>query len=163
MMPIAPSGPGARELERFRRLAVLFDSAVRIPGTRWRFGVDAVLGLVPGVGDIAGAAFALYGIHVARLVGAPLVVQTRMLLHIALDVLAGTVPVVGDFFDIAFKAHARNSRLLDKWLENPSAVARRSKVALLAPLVAALGLLLAVCGLALWAFVACLRWLAGFF
>jgi len=161
--PFVPDGPSARELERFRRLAVLFDSAVRIPGTRWRFGADAVLGLVPGVGDIAGAVFALYGILVARRVGAPLVVQTRMLLHIALDVLAGTVPVIGDIFDIAFKAHMRNSRLLDRWLENPRSVARRSKAALIASLVAALVLLLAVCGLALWAFVACVRWVAGFF
>ena len=155
------AGPRAGELDRFRRLAVLFDSAVRIPGTRWRFGADAVLGLVPGVGDIAGAAFALYGLWVARRVGAPLVVQTRMLLHITLDVLVGTVPVIGDIFDIAFKAHVRNSRLLDQWLANPRAVVRRSKAALLAPLVAALALLAAVCGLAVWLFVVFVRWLAG--
>jgi len=159
--PTAYTGPRAAELERFRRLAALFDSAVRIPGTRWRFGVDAVLGLVPGVGDIAGAVFALYGIWVARRVGAPLVVQTRMLLHIALDVLAGTVPLVGDILDIAFKAHTRNRRLLDQWLENPRAATRRSKVALIAPPALALALLTAVCGLALWAFVAFVRFLAG--
>ena len=151
----------AAALARFRRVAELFDNAVRIPGTRWRFGIDAVLGLVPGLGDIAGALFALYGILVARMVGAPLAVQARMLLHIAIDVLAGTVPVVGDIFDIAFKAHVRNRRLLDRWLARPHVVARQSKAALIAVPVAALVLLVGVFAFSIWLFVALVRWLAG--
>lgn len=156
-------GVGAHDaaLARFRRLADLFDNAFPIPGTRWRFGLDAVLGLVPGVGDIAGAAFALYGLWVARRVGAPPAVQVRMLGHIAVDVLAGTVPVVGDVIDIAYKAHVRNRRLLDRWLARPHQVHRQTKLALIGVPVAALVGLAGVCALSLWSFVALVRWLAG--
>jgi hypothetical protein len=151
----------AAELARFRRVAELFDNAFRIPGTRWRFGLDAVLGLVPGLGDIAGALFALYGIGVARQVGAPLSVQVRMLVHIVVDVLAGTVPVLGDIFDIAFKAHVRNRKLLDRWLARPHVVARQSKAALIAVPVAALVILLGTFALSIWLFVALVRWVVG--
>jgi hypothetical protein len=84
-----------------------------------------------------------------------------MLVHIAVDVLAGAVPVAGDIFDIAFKAHVRNRNLLDQWLAQPHKVTRRSKAALVAVPVAALVILLGVFALALWLFVALMRWLAG--
>lgn len=142
-------------------MADLFDNAFPIPGTRWRFGLDAILGLVPGVGDIAGAIFALYALWVARRVGAPVVVQVRMLAHIAIDVLAGTIPMVGDVFDVVYKAHVRNRRLLDRWLARPHQVARQTKVALIALPAAALAGLAGVCALSLWVFIALVRWLAG--
>lgn len=161
-MPPVELAPGhERELRRLRRLADLFDNEFRIPLTRWRFGIDAILGLVPGAGDVAGALFALYGLWVANLVGAPASVQARMVLQIAIDVLAGMVPVVGDIFDIAFKAHVRNRRLLEAWLAKPQAVRRQSKAVLIALPTAALVLLLGSGALAIWGFAAFVRWLAG--
>lgn len=160
-MPPVQLAPGhERELRRLRRIADLFDNEFRIPLTRWRFGIDAILGLVPGAGDVAGALFALYGLWVANLVGAPASVQARMVLQVAIDVLAGMVPVVGDIFDIAFKAHVRNRRLLEGWLASPTRVRRQSKTLLIALPVGAVVVLLGSCVAAAWGFVALVRWVA---
>lgn len=127
--------------EQHRRLTVLFDEAFRIPGTGIRFGVDALLGLVPGAGDLAGALVAGYGILLARRIGVPGTVQLRMLGNVAIDLFGGSVPVIGDLFDVAFKAHTRNRLLLDRWQAEPSRVERISLAAMLAiPLLALLAL-----------------------
>jgi hypothetical protein len=118
---------GRRELERLRALTRLFDSAFAVPGTKWRFGVDALFGLIPGLGDIAGALVAVYALHVARGLRAPGAVQLHMLGNIAIDALIGTVPFIGDLFDFVFKAQTRNLALLDAWLETPHATERRSR------------------------------------
>ncbi len=114
-------------LARHRALAAVFDEAVQIPGTRLRFGLDALLGLFPGVGDLLGAGVAIYGITLARRLGAPTAVQLQMLGNVALDALGGAVPFFGDLFDFAFKAHARNRDLLQRWLDDPRPVARASR------------------------------------
>lgn len=101
---------------RARSIARLLDTAVRIPGTNIRFGLDAVLGLVPGVGDFAGAALSGYVLLTAARAGAPTTLLARMLANVGLDALVGAVPVLGDLFDVAFKANARNAALLDAWL-----------------------------------------------
>jgi hypothetical protein len=106
--------------ERYRRLARLFDSRFRIPGTRIRFGIDPLLGLLPVAGDLVTAAFAVYGVVLARRMNAPGRLQLRMGWNIAIDALAGSVPVLGDLFDAAFKAHSRNVLLLERWLEDRS-------------------------------------------
>jgi hypothetical protein len=161
-MPPVELAPGhEKELRRLRRIADLFDNEFRIPLTRWRFGIDAILGLVPGAGDVAGALFALYGLWVANLVGAPASVQARMVLQVAVDVLAGMVPVVGDIFDIAFKAHVRNRRLLEGWLASPTRVRRQSKAWLIVLPVGAFVVLLGCCAAAAWGFIALVRWVAG--
>ncbi len=150
-------------LDRFRSLADLLDRAFRLPGTRWRFGWDAVIGLVPGAGDVVGALFALYGIHVARSVGAPGIVQARMLLNVAIDLLGGAVPGVGDVFDAFFQAHVHNHRLLDRWLERPQTVTRRSRALLSGLPGGALVLVLGSVVAATWLFAVFVRWLAGLF
>ena len=161
-MPPVELAPGhEKELRRLRRIADLFDNEFRIPLMRWRFGIDAILGLVPGAGDVAGALFALYGLWVANLVGAPASVQARMVLQVAVDVLAGMVPVVGDIFDIAFKAHVRNRRLLEGWLASPTRVRRQSKAWLIVLPVGAFVVLLGCCAAAAWGFIALVRWVAG--
>jgi hypothetical protein len=103
--------------QRYLRLAELFDRRFRLPGTSIRFGLDPLLGLVPGVGDLAGAAFAVYGLVMARRLGAPRSLQWRMGWNITLDAVAGSLPLLGDLFDLVFKAHARNLKLLERWLE----------------------------------------------
>jgi hypothetical protein len=102
------------DLTTLRRWAVLLDSAFRVPGTNIRFGLDALIGLVPGLGDVTSpvytAALLLEGVR-RRL---PLVVQARMVLNAALDMLLGLVPILGDVVDIAWKANLRNLALLER-------------------------------------------------
>ena len=100
------------ELGRLERLARLMDARFRIPGTPIRFGLDGLVGLVPGIGDALTALPALYLIAKARRMGAPRRLQARMAGNVAVDLLFGTVPVVGDLMDFGFKANIRNVRLL---------------------------------------------------
>lgn len=118
---------GRLGLDRLRVLTRLMDQAFGVPGTKWRFGLDALMGLVPGLGDIAGGVIAVYALHVARQLGAPGVIQLHMLSNIALDASIGTIPVIGDLFDFVFKAQTRNLALLDDWLQTPHEVTKRSR------------------------------------
>jgi len=122
---------GQRGLERLRALARLFDQAFGIPGTRWRFGIDALFGLVPGLGDVTGAVVAIYALHVARLHRVPAAIQLHMLGNIAIDALVGTIPLLGDVFDFFYKAQTRNLALLENWLASPEETTRRSRRGLL--------------------------------
>lgn len=106
-----------RAIERLRVLADLLDTAILVPGTRFRFGLDGVLGLVPVVGDIVTSALALYIVYEARRLGVPRFKIARMLGNVALDGCLGAVPVAGDLFDFAFKANRRNMRILQAHLD----------------------------------------------
>ena len=88
------------------------DSIFEIPGTPIRFGLDALIGLVPGLGDTITSFVSLYILQVASRRGVPRVVLVRMALNIAVDYLLGTVPLVGDAFDIYWKANLKNAELL---------------------------------------------------
>lgn len=103
----------ARKLRRLRRLSWLLDAAWRVPGTRFRVGVDAMIGLVPGVGDLAGAAVTFYLLHQARSLGVSRAALVRMTGNAMLEVTVGAIPLVGDLFDASFKANLRNLRLLE--------------------------------------------------
>jgi hypothetical protein len=144
---------------RHRALSRIFDQAFRVPGTEWRFGLDALLGLFPGIGDLLGAAFAAYGILLARRIGVPPSVQLRMIANVAIDSTLGSVPVAGDVFDAAFKAHRRNHALLERWLEQPRRTERVSRIAVWALPVAALLAVAAVVGLA----IAAAAWALSYF
>ena len=137
----------AGSLSRARRIARLLDSALRIPGTNIRFGLDAVVGLIPGLGDAAGAALAAYLVLLAARIGAPAAVILRMLGNVAVDAIAGAVPVLGDLFDIGWKANLRNVALLERYLDAPGEVHAASR-AMLAGVLAAL-VVLAAGGIAL--------------
>jgi hypothetical protein len=111
--------PVAPHAERVRRLARVMDNAVGIPGTRLRFGLDALLGLVPGVGDVVGAAAAGYVVLAAARLGAPASVLVRMLLNVGIDTVVGSVPLLGDLFDLGFRSNSRNVALLERHLADP--------------------------------------------
>ena len=128
-------------LARYSILTQLLDQAFRVPGTRWRFGLDPIIGLIPGFGDALTALVGLYGLLVARRLGAPASIQLRMLWNLAVDTIVGAIPLVGDLFDFAFKAHVRNRVLLERWLISPH-VTRRTSALLLLSLVAALAALI---------------------
>ena len=106
-----------RHLRAFSVIATLLDAQFRVPLTRWRFGLDGLLGLVPGAGDIATALVGAYGLVVAWKLGAPASIHARMALNLLLDAGVGSIPIAGDLFDFAFKANIRNERLLMRWLE----------------------------------------------
>ena len=142
-----------------RALARLLDSAVGIPGTNLRFGLDALIGLVPGVGDLAGAALSGYIVLAAARLGAPKPVLLRMVLNVGIDTVIGSVPLLGDLFDAGWRSNTRNTDLLDRYLESP-VEAKRGSAALVAGVVALL-VLLAVGAVALT--VAVLRLVGSLF
>ena len=107
-----PGGKTAGRIERLARLARLLDARFGLPGTRLRFGLDALLGVIPGVGDIATGCLSLYIVWEAWRLGVPLPILLRMLFNIGLEVVVGAVPIAGDLFDIGWKANLRNVALL---------------------------------------------------
>jgi hypothetical protein len=104
-------------LERLERLSILLDTALFIPGTNIRFGADAVIGLVPGIGDAITTALSAYLVYEAYRLGAPSHVLARMIANVAFDGVVGAVPLAGDVLDVLFRANRRNVRLLREWLE----------------------------------------------
>jgi hypothetical protein len=101
---------------RLDALATLLDTAFILPGTNVRFGFDALIGLVPGIGDAITTAISLYIVHEARQLGAPVHLILRMLANVAVDGFVGAVPLVGDAFDVLWRANRRNVWLLREWL-----------------------------------------------
>jgi hypothetical protein len=120
-----------------RALARLMDSAVAIPGTNIRLGLDSLIGLVPGLGDLAGAAMSGYIVLASARLGAPTPVLIRMVANIAVDGVVGSVPLVGDLFDVGWRANMRNTDLLERHLASPAAT-KRGSVAVVAGIVALL-------------------------
>ena len=101
-------------LESLRRWAVILDSLFRVPGTSIRFGVESIVGLIPGLGDLASPAYtALILVEGVRL-RVPAIVQARMVLNAAIDMTIGLVPLLGDIADVAWKANLRNLALLER-------------------------------------------------
>jgi hypothetical protein len=103
-------------LKRIRLLSRLLDEQFRIPGTTYRVGLDGLLGLIPGVGDAAGALLSAYIVYEAIRLGVPSTVLLRMLANIGIDTVGGAIPVVGDIFDMAWKTNKKNAALLHDYL-----------------------------------------------
>lgn len=101
-----------KRLQRVQTIARIMDTAVVVPGTNVRFGADAVLGLIPGAGDLIGAAISLAIVNEARRLGVPNALIARMIINIGFDAVLGAVPLLGDAFDVYFKANRRNAQLL---------------------------------------------------
>ena len=113
------AAPLTREqrLARLEALGELLDMAFMVPGTRMRFGIDGLIGLIPVAGDIITTAIALWVVREARALGAPRYLVARMLTNVAIDGAFGAVPLIGDAFDVAFKANVRNIRMLRRWID----------------------------------------------
>lgn len=106
--------PKPADLDLLRRWAVLLDSVFRVPGTNIRFGFDAIVGLVPGLGDLVAPVFTVAVLATGLRMRVPAVVQVRMVLNALIDVVAGLVPILGDLADVAWKADLRNVALLER-------------------------------------------------
>lgn len=116
-----------RRRDRLNAMAWLLDSVIRLPGG-FRIGLDALIGLVPGLGDMVGVLLSAYLVRQAASLGAPPSLLLRMGLNVAIDGLVGMVPLLGDVFDAAWKANMRNARLLNRYLDNPVAATRSNRV-----------------------------------
>jgi hypothetical protein len=103
---------GIYSIQNLQRLANLLDNQFRIPFTRYRIGWDFIIGLIPVAGDVLTGLASLFILIGARKYGVSGRIQLRMLVNILIDVLAGSVPILGDILDASFKANARNMRLL---------------------------------------------------
>lgn len=101
-------------LDRFSRVT---DTAIRIPFTRIRLGLDPIIGLLPVVGDLIGLVLSLYVLLEAQRAGASKRIKAHMIKNMLIETFGGMVPVVGDAFDIVYKANTRNTRLLREYLE----------------------------------------------
>jgi hypothetical protein len=106
----------AERIGRLDALATLLDTAFLLPGTNIRFGVDALIGLSPGIGDAVTTLMSLYIVREARELGVPRHVIARMLMNVALDGVVGAVPFLGDAFDVMWRANRRNMALLQRHL-----------------------------------------------
>lgn len=114
-------------MRRLRKLGRFLDSAIGIPGTKFRFGLDPIIGLIPGGGDTAGLMMASYIVMEAAKMGASKSTLSAMAFNILLETLAGTVPIVGDLFDVTWKSNNRNIALLEEHLKLPRVVRRQNR------------------------------------
>lgn len=112
-----PNTPSA--LRRIRTLSYLLDNAIQIPGTRYRFGIDPLIGLLTGGGDIAGSILSAYIILEATRFGLPRKTLMQMLGNLLADSVLGSLPLIGDLFDASWKANTRNLALLEAHVANP--------------------------------------------
>ena len=107
--------PGqTQRLQALRGIARLLDSAFLVPGTSYRIGLDPILGLIPGIGDLVSPIFTIGLLWQSRDLGLPRVVQMRMLFNVAIDALCGAVPLIGDLVDFAWKSNDMNMVLLER-------------------------------------------------
>ncbi|HEX7197762.1 MAG TPA: DUF4112 domain-containing protein [Candidatus Limnocylindria bacterium] len=148
----------SRGLAEVETLAWLLDNSIPVPGTGGRrFGIDALIGFVPVVGDLVSGGIGLFVVWRGARLGLPRVVVARMLANSAIDIAIGAIPFVGDAFDLWFKANTRNLRLIREFLEQPDRSTRSEWVAL-AVLIGAVVLVVVLLG---WLVVAVLSALFG--
>ena len=102
-------------LARIDMLARLFDTAFILPGTNVRFGIEAVMRLVPVFGDAAASALSCYLLYEAHRLGVPKQVFARLVANVAIEGAAGTIPLLGDLFDVGFRANRRNVKILHEY------------------------------------------------
>jgi Domain of unknown function (DUF4112) len=146
-----------RTRERLEFIAWLLDSSIPLPGTRLTVGLDAIVGLVPFLGDLLGVLASSYILAEANRLGVGRAILARMAFNVAVEGVIGIVPVLGDAFDALWKANMRNVRLLAAWAERPHEVRRASRSFLLLLTLALLAF--AALGMALLYVAA--RWLLG--
>ncbi|HSK18492.1 MAG TPA: DUF4112 domain-containing protein [Longimicrobiales bacterium] len=161
--PSTSAAPAAADPPRAargpQRVAWLLDDVIRIPGTNLRFGIDPLLGLLPGGGDLAGGVLSGYIILAAARAGAPSSVLVRMGLNVVVDAVVGTVPLLGDLFDAGYKANRRNAALLQRYVAAPAPVQRSNRAVLVLVLTALALVLIGAAALG----ILLLRWLIGQF
>ena len=117
LTPLDPPASQQAAVARLRSLSQLLDTSIRLPIINYRIGWDAVIGLIPGIGDAVGLLLSSYIVLEAARLELPKSVLARMIFNVALEALIGAVPLFGDVFDAVFKANIRNMRLLEAALK----------------------------------------------
>jgi hypothetical protein len=154
---IEPDSALPADLVALRRFAFLMDEAFVLPGTRVRVGFDAILGLIPGIGDVIGAALSSWIIAGALRHRVPPLVIARMVFNVAVDLIFGAVPLAGDVFDFLYEENMMNMRLLEKHRDRRRPPRSPSQIALVLGAIVAFLVLLAI-GIAA-ALIALVLWL----
>ena len=134
-----------------RAFTKLMDGALPVPGTRFRIGLDPILGLVPGLGDATGAALSGYLVITAARLGAPAAVIARMLGNVALDAAIGAIPFFGDVYDFFWKSNRKNLNLLERYVEQPAHTTRSSTAVVVGAVAGIAAIAVAGVALAFWA------------
>lgn len=148
-----------RDLERLRRIAALLDSRFRVPGTNIRFGLDPILSLIPGLGDLTSPLFALALIVQGLRQRVPKIVLTRMMLNALVDAVIGAVPIAGTIGDVFFRANLMNLRLLERHA-HPGRPPETGDYVFVFAMAAVCGLLVAIpAGIGIWLTYKFLHWL----
>lgn len=142
---------------RLQQFAWLLDSSIPIPGTRLTIGLEALIGLIPVLGDLIGVALSSFILAEAHRLGVNRAVLLRMSFNVALEGVVGIIPFAGDVFDAAFKANQRNVKLLGDWMDRPDRAKRGSRTFLLWLLIG-LAAVLGLCGFAAFVLI---RWLVS--
>lgn len=132
--------------KKLDKLAWLLDNSIKIPGTSWKIGLDGILGLIPGIGDLAAGGLSTYILYQAVKMKVPRAIIARMGLNVLLESVIGVIPIFGDLFDFVFKANQRNVDLMRKYVLNPRDTTRQSTLTLIALVV----FFFVVLGLMVW-------------
>ena len=157
--PEPSSAVVAARTRRVRVLGKLLDNSIPIPGTPWKIGLDPIIGLIPGIGDLIGAALSGYIILEAARANVSTITLARMLLNVGIDTLVGAVPALGDVFDAAWKANMKNVALLERHLAlQPDSITERRAVTGAAVAAVLVLVVIVAAGLALGILVARLLW-----
>jgi hypothetical protein len=146
------ANPGLADVEL---LAWLLDNSIPIPGTGRRIGLDAVIGFVPGLGDVLSGGLGLLVVLRGVQRGLPTIVVARMLANVALDFVVGAIPIIGDAFDLWYKSNARNLGLLRRYGDDPRA-STAGQWAFFAGLLAAIGLVAMLLVWVIWSLLGAL-------
>ena len=109
------------------QLSRLLDNVFEVPGLGWRFGLDPILGLIPGLGDLASMLASIYILGIASKSGVPRITLLRMGLNVGIDALVGSLPIVGDMFDLWWKANQKNVDLLRRETATPNSPTRQAR------------------------------------
>jgi hypothetical protein len=150
----------ARSISEVEALAWLLDNSIPVPGTGGRrFGIDAIIGLVPGIGDLASGALGLLVVWRGSRMGLPRIVVGRMLLNTLLDIAIGAIPILGDAFDLWFKASTRNLNLMRRHLARPETSTREDWTAVMLMVGVVVAVILAIG----WLIVAAISAVVGVF
>jgi Domain of unknown function (DUF4112) len=154
---IEPDEKLPQDLVTLRRFAYLMDEAFPLPGTNIRVGLDAVIGLIPGIGDVIGSVMSTWIIVGALRHRVPARIIARMVLNILIDLLFGAVPVAGDVFDFLYEENVKNMRLLEKYRDRRRPPRSLAQIALVAALI--VGFILFVALMMVFALAALVLWL----
>ena len=119
-----------KNIKQLERWAWLLDNSIRIPGTSIKMGLDSLISLIPGIGDITGGALSSYILLQAVNTGVSPIVIARMAVNIVLDMLIGMIPLIGDIFDISFKANLRNIELMTSYFNSPQEAVKRNTISI---------------------------------